>query len=28
MPLLVETILIFLIAFGAGLGVGALIWRR
>ena len=28
MPLLVETIILFLIAFGAGLGVGAAIWRR
>jgi len=28
MPLLVETIVLFLVAFGIGLGVGALVWKR
>jgi len=28
MPLVIETILIFLVAYAIGLGVGAVIWRR
>jgi len=28
MPLAIETILIFLVAYAIGLGVGAVIWRR